>query len=491
MPQEPTDPNNPNPEQAPAQPDPTPQQQPPAEPEDHSDKTIADDPLMEGLFSHLGMIVNENGDEPRKIEKVELPGDPGDNEPAEPEEPKPAEPAEPKQEEPKQPKVAKRQPAVTKDEFKKAMEDLRGSLSKPAEPPAQPQPEPKKPDTDPYEDQLLPEQREELDFARYIEGKDEKRKGYANKLLDFYKKLDAWAADEDNDADPDSEEFQDFVKANKPRLAPAERDRFYRMMIKDEATAEAKREIEERERKLNERLNAMEVKPKVENALKEFDTNTVNYAMTNASEEMKPVLEAIASEGWEKAAEEHPVQVQILQRSAADAGKLAHEYLHIVNGLSRYDEGNPYHKWMVDFVNSQGEVFAKQGGDQRMKGDKSFLPRADYHDLVQKDPAAAEKHWTFSHEDVLHMLSAYSYQSAENAIKQIQQQAEQLGFKRSEGGVSTNQGKNQPKPTEDGPQPINAPKAKSSAAPPPGGGADPNENHPGREILSDLQRITG
>lgn len=468
-PTEPTDPPNPAP-QDPSQGD------PPTDPQ-----TIADDPLMQGLFESLGGVIKDKPEEKKEpvIEKVELP-EPGDDDPPKEEPPKEDPPK------PQSPKVSKRQ-SVSKADLDKALDDIKNEVKRDREKPQAQAPEPKTaPEGDPYEENLLPEQVEELELARYIETKDDARKGYGKKLLEFYKALDKWVTDPDNDADPDSPEFERFVKDNKPSLPASDRRKFERQMIRDEARQDTLKEIEEREKRMEERLRAIENEPKVEKAVTEFSKSTAEYAINNASEDLKPVMESVTEKGWESAAEEYPVQVEVLKRATDDATSVATEFLRITNGITRYDEANPYHKFALDFVNEQGEIFRKQGGEAQIQEGKSFLPRGEFHDAVSKDPSAADRHWTFSNANILHMLSAYSYQRAENAITEIQKNAERLGYSKNAQPKNAEPAKKTTTPKEDETKPISAPKSKVSAAPPPGDSKPTEENHPGKELMNDL-----
>ena len=315
------------------------QEQQPESQEPEEPGSIHDDPLMSSLYEDLGLISNPNKDEKEiEVEQVEEAAleDP-EPEPEPESDVQPEEPSPEPEEKPKPRKTFEVKTPVTQTDVRDAVREEFQKYNK------LPDPEPKQQQNleeqrDSYEDSLLDEQREELALARYAENKlPEKYRGMGNKLLDFYKKLDAYATkaqeDPDRTLDSNDEEFMDFIQNNKPELSLSESKKLERMMWKEEAVAEARKANEEDKRQLEKKLHSLEARPKVENSLKEFESNLPKMIPDELGD-------SIREHGFDKVEEENPYEVSIIKEKLSSASGLAKEYLNISNGITDYDSTN-------------------------------------------------------------------------------------------------------------------------------------------------------
>ena len=199
------------------------------QPEVQQAPTGLDDPMLSQLWDDLG-IETKKEPEPDKVEeKNEETSEvqPEQAEASESEEQ--ATEAEAADEEPKQePEVSEPKkdfsvrPKLDEESFRKVIREELESRGKTVDP--EPVKENSEPEVDPYEEQLLQSQREELELYRYAESKG-KHKGKADKLLNFYKGLDeyvekAQAEDPDRTFDDNDDEFISYVRKNKPDISP-------------------------------------------------------------------------------------------------------------------------------------------------------------------------------------------------------------------------------------------------------------------------------
>ena len=361
-----------------------------------------------------------------------------------------------------------------------------------APPPSPPAPVPPSPaPVDPnaeYIKGLTEAQRDELKFAEYVEAKYPEQKGKAAEVLAYFKKTDDFVA-KHPDLTPDSDEFKEFLEKNRPKYG--DRHKLEMQRVKDEATEEATRkakaETEKEIAALKRKTYEMEIRPKVEKANQQF-RDALASGEVKAPEGIEStgtdVAKRINEVGYEKAAEEFPVEAPIVQ-SAYNA---AQEYLHIMNGLTSVNLENPTHAWLADFIAAQGNILARQPAEKKtrvftekgQKVTKTFLPRAEYSELVKADATAAQKHWTFSHEQILDMIAVNALIGSDLEVKKL----EKAGFKREKKSAKPESAG--ARPPEAGPSPAPAPSPKAGKTTIPGAATGAGNVHPNASFLEAL-----
>ncbi len=412
--------------------------------------SIHDDPLLSSLYEDLGLISKPKEEEEIEVEQVEEP-------PQEEPEPEPEEP----EEKARLPKTFEVKAPVTQTDVRDAVREEFERYSLPKEPQEKPKAEEPK---DAYEDTLLDEQREELVLARYAESKmPERFSGMGNKLLEFYKKLDNYATkaqgDPDRTLDSNDEEFMEFISKNKPVLTASESKKLERMMWKEEAVAEARKFTEEDKLQLEKKLHHLETKPKIEDSVREFESNLPRMIPDELGD-------AIKDKGLAKAEEENPYEVSILKEKIGSATSLAREYLNISNGITDYDSSNSHHAWLLGFINNQAQYFLKNGANDLVRQDSygnnaQFVPPTEYASLVTSGKTAGK--WTFTPDDVLKMLGANAIKEAQDTIKSEEERLTKMGFVRQNKTPAAEPRKKEKPPQET--KPITPPRSKSSAGP--------------------------
>lgn len=341
--------------------------------------------------------------------------------PAATEQPKPEE--KPAQVPPADTKPPEAKPKVVKKKFEPPPPEVPAQ-----QPAAKPDAAPPAPQADDdYIKTLSPEQQEEIALAEYAERSG--KKGYKEQVLGYFKAVDKFAA-ENPDASPDSEEFQDFVKSNKPKITELERRKYERQMIADEAAARARAELEPKVEEANLKLKAIEAAPVVERAVKE-----VEDTLTTAPEGLRPIRQAVVStiktDGYAAALKKFPIEAPIV------AGTLnaTKAWMEIQNGVTKFNEDDPVHAYLATFIVQEGANMMRQPIAERTAADgRTFLPMQDY---MRATPEVRAKHYTFTNEMICDLL-------ANQAILQVNEKIAALkeaGFTMEEEKVSATTGK--------------------------------------------------
>ena len=291
---------------------------------------------------------------------------------------------------------------------------IEATKPKPVEPPPAP--------AAPKDDDLSPEEREELALAEYAEKKDPSKKGLADQFRSFYKAQKDFltkALAEDPDYDPeDDPKFKKWLAQNEPKLSSAERKKLIGDQIADRAAEEGYRkakqelmpEVEQTKRKLRE----IEERPKVQQRLQTY----VNEVATGMPAEMVEFYEKNGRD-IEKLKEAFPVEFDIVSGLVNSATKIGEEFLSVRRGIKDFDPvGNPDHKFLDGFVKEQGEIFLAQGGKALTRDGKQFIPPHQWKAGMEKT------HWTFDDEDVLHMIKVQAQTLAKKRVSEEQQRIE-------------------------------------------------------------------
>jgi len=411
--------------------------------------------FLDVLYTDLGVDIEPPPVEEAEVEESSEP-EPEQAEVPEAEAEESTEPEpEPEETKPKK-KFEVKEPELSRDDIKQTIKDeiARHKPSLPEQPIHQPVQEIEEEDD---LDDYLPEQREEIELARYAEQVDPKKyKGMANDLQKFYTDLDEYV---DNNDDPDrtfdenDEEFINWIQRNKPSLNASEQRKLERQMIKDQAISEAKSEFEKKQSELEDKIRKVEDRPKAE---KEF---TKYESLLDGD---KPEEDGLAE--------------SIYIQEMDTAKKVGKEYLDLFYGLKTFEQEDPLHSWIIDFVTQQSDAFQKHGGEHLTRDQKAFVPPADY---ANADP---NKHWTFTSSDIMEIMGNYFSTRAKDSVKNEEDRLNKLGFTRQ------TKNKSQTKAKKEEIKPTRTPKATNSPSP----GAAPNsdgveeQESPGQDILNRL-----
>ena len=237
---------------------------------------------------------------------------------------------------------------------------------------------------------------ETLELAKYASSKDDKYKDLAKDMASFLKKkqefIDKHSDDYGFEFDPNTnEEVAEFIKKHQPKFTAKERKALEREQLKDEVRLEARREAQAE----NYRRDLESRKPKVAEKVQSFQKEV--------SDDIIPedMAAYIKEHGEEAAREKYAFEVPIIEQSMQQVAYYANEFLSLSQGLKSYEPNNAVHQQISNFVEEQGQIFHKEGGERRIRDGKKFAPRSLYNQMAAKQ---RKSHWTFSDSEILDMV---------------------------------------------------------------------------------------
>lgn len=291
---------------------------------------------------------------------------------------------------------------------------------------------------------LSEEDREEVELAQYAEKRDPTKVGLAKKVAEFQKARNEFIEKqraEDPDYEPDSDpEFRKFIAKSEPKISPTEKRRLF-----------VQREAEAAEQRAYER-----VKQEFEGKLKGTETQlreiTERPKLAKKIEEVRsgffkdvddPVFKSFV-EKPDVAAEEYPLETEILSGIQQETTNQAEEYLAVRSGLKAFDSANPTHARVNSFIVEQADLFEKHGGKALVRDGKPFIHPGKWR------PEHAQTHWTFSEDDVLGALRVNAAREAKKKIASENQKIERAIAARTKKSVPMAPTGTKPVVTEEG-----------------------------------------
>lgn len=353
-------------------------------------------------------------------------------------------------------------------------------LPPPAAPPAAVTPPPAAPaDADEqYIAGLTEEQKDELAEAEFAAKLYPNK--YANRrkeLLDYYRRVDATAnrllTEKSGDEGFNISEDEVYKRTlnSKPRMDAAEQKRVLRQMGAQEGAKLAREEFTPELQQVKRSQDEIQIAPTLDKVATNFVQVVQGVFASDGDSVIAPLMKVFKEKGFEEAAKEFPLESEIVSEEVTRGQQMAKEYIRIVRmaqkGHSVFDQSNPLHTDIVEFINSEGDRFVQSGSEQLMRNGKKFLPRAEYAALAKQNPNEAAKHWTFSDEHVVNMIPLRTKRMAEDRIKAEEERAAKRGFVRakpSHSAVPPNQPGNEPQPIT--PPKVTTPVAKGNATAP-------------------------
>lgn len=277
---------------------------------------------------------------------------------------------------------------------------------------------------------LEPEQQEVIELARFAEAKG--KKGILKQTIEHFRAVDRYV-EEHPDVDPEGEDFAKAIATTQPKWTEGERRRLERQMISEQAAENARRSLDPILQEQNRQLRSISVSPMIES-----DIASMSASMTEKQGDLEPVdkavIECIEKEGYETAARKHRVEAPIIKFSR-DA---ARAWLEVRRGVRKLDPENETDAWLIQFINTQGQIMAARPEAERSFNGRQFLPMNQFAAEIRKDPNAANRFWTFSDGMIMDMIG----NSAVLKINEEYKLLAESGFERKK--VSPGDGKPAP-----------------------------------------------
>lgn len=274
-----------------------------------------------------------------------------------------------------------------------------------------------------FEEALLPEEREQLDNARYAESKfPGKHTGLAAKTTKFLK--DHATKLSDPAFDPESDDYKAWLAKNAVPLAPRDVREIERERDREVIRAETRTQLAEQDDNTFRQIE----EPKVKLRADGFYAALANEALPS------DLLKSIREEGVAVAEEKFPIEFRIANELTAAATSDIEEFMKITHVNARtgrtlraYDPANEQHNRLINFVNTACDAF-KAGGKGLVKNGQQFLTREEYFSIKDRNQRGA--YWTFSNDDIIAQARVRTGQSITKRIADEHAHLKKMGFTR-------------------------------------------------------------
>ena len=274
----------------------------------------------------------------------------------------------------------------------------------------------RKPVADPYVKNLLPEEKEAYQISLWASQNVQGQQGLDKKYLDFFKKHKKYL-DDNSDYDlSDSDEYKKFLDQNKPKV---DLKKFEREMWTSEAEKRAIQRVQPELAKLRRQQERIQGEP----IAKESAQKAKQILFESIPDESREIIKSAGIKGL---VEQNPIEAKIINDSLTNAQQMVSTFYDIVHNVSSYDEKNPSHQAVSDFINKEQEKFIKSG--RTVKGGKTFV-RRERMPLVPKDQV--DKYYTFSDDDIVNLIALRAKESMGGQIKNTRSALEKAGYVRN------------------------------------------------------------
>lgn len=363
-------------------------------------------------------------------------------------------------------------------------------------PPPTPAPkkeEPKADDPDAaFVEALDEEQKEAVELAQYAaRSMPDKYGNMPKRTVEYLKKVDGYIdtkRKEDPDWDPDTDEgFATFIEENRPSYQSGDRKKLERGMIVDETRTQIEREFKPKIEESERIARVQQIKPELDKAVESYEASIAQRFIPDEKSPFFQVFKAASDkdpafteEAWKAAKEADPLAASVARNFVNQAKTLGREYLEIVSGVSTQVEYNPKapptasqnqkaltQQRLFGFIETQEQIFARDGGDMRTVNGKTFVTRRE---LQSMPDAQRAKHWTLSDVDVLDMLAVAAAGQANQTLQAELKRREDEGYVRNGKHSETKTTDAPPPPSakrEDSPRTTVTPSPGAANLPPP------------------------
>jgi hypothetical protein len=282
------------------------------------------------------------------------------------------------------------------------------------------------PEEDPdkeFVDQLLPEEKDIYDLAKFAssnidgyEGKDAEFKDYFKKTKDYIEKR----IQSDPHVDlADDEEYQTFINRNRPKLDQVD----IKKIERERNVQEAVRRLEEKQAPEKRRAHMEQERAKKAPIVHGHKTEFRKYSTNAIPEEFSEVVKD--DESIQKFSQENPLEFQIVNELTTELHNVGDLLLDITQGMVPYDEGNPAHAKLLGWVNTEQENFIQSG--QTKQDGKTFMRRERYFRLPENKRAPF---YTWGDADLLAILTMRAKQRITQSVGNQRQLLESSGYAR-------------------------------------------------------------
>lgn len=283
------------------------------------------------------------------------------------------------------------------------------------------------PEEDPdkeFTDQLLPEEKDIYDLAKFASNNIDGYGGKDSEFKDYFKKTKEYI-EKRIQGDPhvdlsDDEEYQAFISRNRPKFDQVD----IKKVERERNVQEAVQRLEEKQAPEKERARREQEKarkaPVVHGHKREFR----QYSSNAIPEEFAEVVKD--EESIQKFAQENPLEFQIVNNLTTELHGVGDLLLDITQGMVPFDESNPTHAKLLGWVNTEQENFIQSG--QTKQDGKTFMRRERYFRLPE---SKRSPYYTWGDADLLAILTMRAKQRISESLNQQRNLLQASGYARS------------------------------------------------------------
>lgn len=290
---------------------------------------------------------------------------------------------------------------------------------------------------------LIPEEKEYYDMAKFASDNMEDHKGLDKEFLDYFSKSKNYVEKRLKD-DPYADlsedfEYKEFVEKNRPKFSPVDAKKIERAMITRQAEAAAEAKVKPEVERLRREQEVARLKPKVDQKKAEYRQQFHKILPEDAQE-------VLAKEGVEALEKQNPIRYKVMNDITTNLLSFADTFQDITSGLVAYDETNQMHTELLDWVKQEQDHYINTG--DTAKDGKTFMRRERFYATPEDQRT---KYFTWSDDDLMVLLVYRAQERLKETLKYQETMLEKAGYTRQAAPAQVT------KPQQPAPAPTSAP----------------------------------
>jgi len=269
------------------------------------------------------------------------------------------------------------------------------------------------------------EERDIYDIAKYASRNiGDKYKGMDTQFKSFFSKskeyLDKRITEDPHFNPSDDDDYAQFIQRNRPKLSPNEAKKIERTMWIDQAKQEVRRELEPKTEALRREMQRTKLEPLANKAKVQFRQMAQKVVIP---EEYRENFEKGGDEAIQKFAQESPLEYEILEKGTQHLLQYGDALTDIFLRTQDYDNNNPMHRDLMEWVNKEQENFIQSGQTER--DGKLFMRRERYYALPE---GKRSQYYTWTDDNLLQIFTLRMQDQIQGALAQHRQVLEKSGY---------------------------------------------------------------
>jgi len=274
--------------------------------------------------------------------------------------------------------------------------------------------EPTKNENSEFEDSLLPEEKEVYDLAKYASEKMPEYKGADEEFKKYFTGTRQYIEKRLKD-DPhlnlaDDEEYKTFISRNRPKFSSSDARKVENEILLEKAEARAREKLKPEIERVKREQEKIALAPKVQQKKQQVQ----QVVKQIIPEDFRKVLEEEG--GLEKLSKTKPMEYAAIDAVTGQAIASANLLVDITTGNINYDPSNNDHVALLDWVNTQQDVFINSG--QTHRDGKIFMRRERYFQLPEDKRS---EYYTWSDDDLIQVIAIRSQEAITSSLQRQQE----------------------------------------------------------------------